>query len=103
MSLTHSPDMHKSLIARIPFETGRELSEWFTHLESGPPSSAAKSAPTGSPTSTASATATPRPSSASTKFAAASGSSALSLFSILVNVPAIVHLQLHLQAQMHRR
>src|SRR5271165_5756038 len=25
MSLTHSPDMHKSLIARIPFQTGREL------------------------------------------------------------------------------
>ena len=36
MSLLHSPDMHKSLIARIPFVTGRELAEWFTHLESGP-------------------------------------------------------------------
>ena len=36
MSLTHSPDMHKSLIARIPFQTGRELAEWFAHLESGP-------------------------------------------------------------------
>ena len=36
MSLMHSPDMHKSLIARIPFVTGRELAEWFTHLESGP-------------------------------------------------------------------
>lgn len=36
MSLTHSPDMHKSLIARIPTQTGRELAEWFGHLESGP-------------------------------------------------------------------
>jgi hypothetical protein len=36
MSLTHSPDLHKSLIARIPSQTGRTLSEWFTHLESGP-------------------------------------------------------------------
>jgi len=36
MSLTHSPDTHKSLIARIPFVTGRSLSEWFGHLESGP-------------------------------------------------------------------
>ena len=36
MSLTHSPDTHKSLIARIPGSTGRELSEWFGHLESGP-------------------------------------------------------------------
>ena len=36
MSLTHSPDMHKSLIARIPLQTGHELAEWFSHLESGP-------------------------------------------------------------------
>jgi hypothetical protein len=36
MSLMHSPDTHKSLIARIPSQTGRPLSEWFTHLESGP-------------------------------------------------------------------
>ena len=36
MSLTHSPDMHKSLIARIPSQTGRELAEWFSHLDSGP-------------------------------------------------------------------
>ena len=36
MSLTHSPDMHKSLIARIPFVTGRELAEWFRHVEAGP-------------------------------------------------------------------
>lgn len=36
MSLTHSPDTHKSLIARIPRVTGHELTEWFRHLESGP-------------------------------------------------------------------
>jgi Domain of unknown function (DUF4287) len=36
MSLTHSPDMHKSLIARIPLQTGREMAEWFIRLESGP-------------------------------------------------------------------
>ena len=36
MSLTPSPDLHKSLIARIPLQTGRELAEWFTHLDSGP-------------------------------------------------------------------
>jgi hypothetical protein len=36
MSLTHSPDTHKSLIARIPLQTGREMTEWFTRLESGP-------------------------------------------------------------------
>jgi uracil-DNA glycosylase family 4 len=36
MALTHSPDMHKSLLARIPFVTGRDLAEWFRHLESGP-------------------------------------------------------------------
>ena len=36
MSLTHSPATHKGLIDRILFVTGRELSEWFSHLESGP-------------------------------------------------------------------
>ena len=36
MALTHSPAMHKSLIARIPFVTGCDLAEWFRHLESGP-------------------------------------------------------------------
>jgi hypothetical protein len=36
MSLMHSPDTHKSLVARIPSVTGRPMSEWFTHLESGP-------------------------------------------------------------------
>ena len=36
MSLTHSPSMHTSLIARIPAVTGRDLAEWFSRLESGP-------------------------------------------------------------------
>jgi Domain of unknown function (DUF4287) len=36
MSLTHSPSMHNSLIARIPVVTGRDLAEWFSRLESGP-------------------------------------------------------------------
>ena len=36
MSLMHSPDTHKSLIARIPSVTGQTLSEWFRHVESGP-------------------------------------------------------------------
>jgi Domain of unknown function (DUF4287) len=36
LSLTHSPEMHKNLIARIPIVTGRELREWFHRLESGP-------------------------------------------------------------------
>lgn len=34
--MSHSPGLHKSLIARIPFVTGRELAEWFSYLESGP-------------------------------------------------------------------
>jgi len=37
LSLTHSPEMHKNLIARIPLVTGRDLREWFRRLESGPP------------------------------------------------------------------
>jgi hypothetical protein len=36
LSLTHSPEMHKNLIARIPIVTGRDLREWFHRLESGP-------------------------------------------------------------------
>jgi Domain of unknown function (DUF4287) len=36
LSLTHSPEMHKNLIARIPSVTGRDLREWFSRLESGP-------------------------------------------------------------------
>ena len=36
MSLFHSPNLHNSLIARIPVVTGRDLAEWFHRLESGP-------------------------------------------------------------------
>ncbi len=36
MSLTHSPEMHRNLIARIPSVTGLQLREWFSRLESGP-------------------------------------------------------------------
>ncbi len=36
LSLNHSPEMHKNLIARIPGVTGRDLREWFRSLESGP-------------------------------------------------------------------
>jgi Domain of unknown function (DUF4287) len=36
LALTHSPEMHKNLIARIPSVTGRDLREWFIRLESGP-------------------------------------------------------------------
>jgi hypothetical protein len=36
LSLTHSPNLHSSLIARIPVVTGRSLAEWFHRLESGP-------------------------------------------------------------------
>src|SRR5260370_27216229 len=36
LSLTHSPNLHSSLIARIPVVTGRDLAEWFHRLESGP-------------------------------------------------------------------
>jgi hypothetical protein len=36
LSWTHSPEMHKNLIARIPTVTGRDLREWFLSIESGP-------------------------------------------------------------------
>ena len=36
LSLIHSPEMHKNLIARIPRVTGSDLREWFHRLESGP-------------------------------------------------------------------
>ncbi|HTZ94719.1 MAG TPA: DUF4287 domain-containing protein [Streptosporangiaceae bacterium] len=36
MSLTHSPEMHQNLLARIPSVTGLQLREWFSRLESGP-------------------------------------------------------------------
>ncbi|TDQ54837.1 DUF4287 domain-containing protein [Actinorugispora endophytica] len=36
MSVTHSPETHALLIARIPTVTGRELHEWFDTLAKGP-------------------------------------------------------------------
>jgi hypothetical protein len=36
VTLNHSPETHKRLIARIPSVTGRDLVEWFKSLESGP-------------------------------------------------------------------
>ncbi|RCV54414.1 DUF4287 domain-containing protein [Marinitenerispora sediminis] len=36
MSVTHSPETHALLLARIPAVTGRELQDWFDTLEKGP-------------------------------------------------------------------
>ncbi len=36
MSLSHSPELHKNLIDRVPRVTGSSLREWFHRLESGP-------------------------------------------------------------------
>ena len=36
MSLRHSEETHKSLVARIPEVTGRQLRQWFECLENGP-------------------------------------------------------------------
>ncbi|HEV2372054.1 MAG TPA: DUF4287 domain-containing protein [Streptosporangiaceae bacterium] len=36
MTLNHSLQTHRNLIARIPSVTGRGLPEWFESLESGP-------------------------------------------------------------------
>ncbi|WP_067970687.1 DUF4287 domain-containing protein [Nocardiopsis trehalosi] len=36
MSVTHSPETHALLIARIPTVTGRAIHEWFDTLEKGP-------------------------------------------------------------------
>lgn len=36
MSVTHSPETHALLLARIPVVTGRDLHEWFDKLEHGP-------------------------------------------------------------------
>ncbi|WP_129667949.1 DUF4287 domain-containing protein [Phytoactinopolyspora endophytica] len=36
MSLNHSEETHRNLLARVPSATGRELREWFTALEDGP-------------------------------------------------------------------
>jgi hypothetical protein len=36
MSLNHSEETHRNLVARIPKATGRDLREWFKALEAGP-------------------------------------------------------------------
>jgi hypothetical protein len=36
MSLNHSDETHRNLLARVPRVTGRDLPEWFAALESGP-------------------------------------------------------------------
>ena len=36
MSLNHSEETHRNLVARVPRATGRELPEWFQALEAGP-------------------------------------------------------------------
>lgn len=36
MSLNHSEETHRNLLARVPSVTGRELREWFEALEAGP-------------------------------------------------------------------
>jgi len=36
MSLHHSEETHRNLVARVPAATGRELPEWFRTLEDGP-------------------------------------------------------------------
>ena len=36
MSLNHSQETQKNLIARIPTVTGRDIPEWFTAIENGP-------------------------------------------------------------------
>ncbi|MBD0292185.1 MAG: DUF4287 domain-containing protein [Jiangellaceae bacterium] len=36
MSLNHSEETHRNLVARVPGATGRELPEWFRALEAGP-------------------------------------------------------------------
>jgi hypothetical protein len=36
MSLSHSPETHTKLLARIPAVTGRDLPEWFETIDNGP-------------------------------------------------------------------
>ena len=36
MSLNHSEETHRNLVARIPDVTGRDLHEWFKALDAGP-------------------------------------------------------------------
>lgn len=37
MTLNHSEDTHRNLVARIPEATGRQMGEWFRTIEDGPP------------------------------------------------------------------
>jgi 3-mercaptopyruvate sulfurtransferase SseA len=36
MALHHSEETHRQLVERIPSATGREMKEWFGHLDEGP-------------------------------------------------------------------
>jgi hypothetical protein len=36
MALHHSEETHRQLVERIPSATGRNLKEWFGHLDDGP-------------------------------------------------------------------
>ncbi len=36
MTLHHSEETHRALVARIPEATGRDIKEWFVVLEDGP-------------------------------------------------------------------
>lgn len=36
MSLHHSEETHRNLVARIPEATGKQLREWFRAIEDGP-------------------------------------------------------------------
>jgi hypothetical protein len=36
MSLHHSEETHRNLVARVPEATGRGLPEWFRTMEDGP-------------------------------------------------------------------
>ncbi len=36
MSLHHSEETHRNLVARVPEATGRDLPEWFKALDAGP-------------------------------------------------------------------
>ncbi len=36
MGLNHSEETHQMLVARIPGATGRQLTEWFGHLDDQP-------------------------------------------------------------------
>jgi hypothetical protein len=36
MTLHHSEETHRQLLARVPDATGRQLQEWFRAVENGP-------------------------------------------------------------------